>query len=141
MDATELQPYLDQYKADLQRCESPIEKMMCSALYRSWFSVDIIHDIHFQQKISHGGREYRADFVVESQNTHNGKSVMLVVECDGHDFHEKTKTQAARDKRRDRDIQAAGYAVMRFTGSEIFRDSNVCAGEVISFLSAARSKA
>ena len=48
------------------------------------------------------------------------------VECDGHDFHEKTKEQAARDKKRDRDLQALGYRVLRFSGSEIYRDVNAC---------------
>ena len=43
----------------------------------------------------------------------------LAVECDGHDFHEKTKEQAARDKQRDRVLFNAEYPVMRFTGSEI----------------------
>ena len=26
----------------------------------------------------------------------------MIVECDGHDFHERTKEQASRDKERDR---------------------------------------
>lgn len=46
----------------------------------------------------------------------------LAIECDGHDFHEKTKAQASRDKRRDRELASAGAPVVRFTGSEIFRD-------------------
>ncbi len=54
----------------------------------------------------------------------------VAIECDGHDFHEKTKEQAARDKKRDREILAAGYPVMRFTGSEIFRDAVACAEQV-----------
>jgi hypothetical protein len=54
----------------------------------------------------------------------------LIVECDGHDYHEKTKAQAARDKRRDRVIQALGYKIFRFTGSEIHSDSISCALEV-----------
>lgn len=56
----------------------------------------------------------------------------VVVECDGHDFHERTKEQAASDKKRDRDIQAAGYQVLRFTGSEIFARPYECAIEVIN---------
>jgi hypothetical protein len=43
----------------------------------------------------------------------------LVIECDGHDFHEKTREQATKDKSRDRDLLNLGYPVMRFTGSEI----------------------
>lgn len=59
---------------------------------------------------------YRADFVVSTM----GES--FIVECDGHDFHEKTKEQAARDKKRDRYLQGRGYKVFRFTGSEIWRN-------------------
>jgi hypothetical protein len=53
----------------------------------------------------------------------------LIVECDGHDFHEKTKQQAIRDKRRDRILQSLGYRVFRFTGSEIHNDAIACAVE------------
>jgi len=54
----------------------------------------------------------------------------VAIECDGHAFHEKTKEQASRDKARDRSILAAGFPVMRFTGSEIFRDPVACASQV-----------
>ena len=50
---------------------------------------------------------------------------LIAVECDGHEFHEKTKQQAARDKARDRD---------RFTGSEIWKDPGACADEVLVHL-------
>jgi very-short-patch-repair endonuclease len=59
----------------------------------------------------------------------------LVVECDGHDFHERTKEQVARDKARDRAIVSAGYDVFRFSGSEIWRDPLGCAGQVVDWMS------
>jgi len=61
-------------------------------------------------------------------------SVKAIVECDGHDFHERTKEQAARDKSRDRQLQAQGYYVLRFTGSELWNNSNGCAREADEFL-------
>ena len=67
--------------------------------------------------------KYRADFLVYSDS---GKGDKIVIECDGHDFHEKTKEQAQRDKKRDRDMQIAGYKVYRFTGSEIHRTRGQC---------------
>ena len=73
---------------------------------------------------------YRADFLMlhrASLNTFAG----IVVECDGHDFHERTKEQATRDKSRDREMQIAGYRVLRFTGSEIWRDAFKCADQVV----------
>jgi very-short-patch-repair endonuclease len=59
----------------------------------------------------------------------------VVVELDGHDFHEKTKEQAAHDKKRDRFFAAQGLTVLRFTGSEVYRDADRCAAEVMSLLS------
>lgn len=57
----------------------------------------------------------------------------LVVECDGHDFHERTKEQAAKDRARDRHLLLEGYEVFRFTGSELWRDPWGCAGQVIAW--------
>lgn len=62
------------------------------------------------------------------------KSPRVIVECDGHDFHDKTREQAARDKSRDRELQAAGFYVLRFTGSELWRNAPKCAREVDQFL-------
>lgn len=58
----------------------------------------------------------------------------IVVECDGHDFHERTKEQAAKDKSRDRALQTAGYKVFRYTGSEIWANPVKCATEVANCL-------
>jgi very-short-patch-repair endonuclease len=83
---------------------------------------------------------YRADFVlvhVELDFSVTEPRLMervVVVECDGHDFHEKTKWQAERDKGRDRDMTAAGLIVVRFTGSEIWRDPVKCADEALRIL-------
>lgn len=64
----------------------------------------------------------------------------IIVECDGHEFHEKTKIQAARDKKRDRVLQSKGYNVFRFTGSEIYNDAISCAYEVYESMIAAVDK-
>lgn len=58
----------------------------------------------------------------------------VIIECDGHDFHERTKEQAARDKKRDRYLQSSGNPVLRFTGSEIYRDAWGCASQVTDFI-------
>ncbi len=57
------------------------------------------------------------------------EEIKVVVECDGHDFHEKTKEQAQHDKERDRRFIDLGYIVLRFTGSEIYKDPFKCASE------------
>ena len=57
----------------------------------------------------------------------------LIVECDGHDFHERTKEQAAKDRERDRRFQLTGIDVFRFTGSELWKDPLGCSDQVIEW--------
>lgn len=78
---------------------------------------------------------YRADFVVKTENTRTA------IECDGHEFHERTKQQAQRDKARDRYFQAEGWSVLRFTGSEIWADPVRCGAEAVKFIVNAEYKA
>lgn len=75
---------------------------------------------------------YKADFLIwfELGDARAG----IVVECDGHAFHERTKEQAAHDKKRDRELLTEGYPVARFTGSEIFRDAIGCADQLRDML-------
>jgi very-short-patch-repair endonuclease len=61
------------------------------------------------------------------------KTIVLAIECDGHEFHEKTKEQAARDKSRDRELLLRSIPVMRFAGSEIWRDPFGCMRQIDSF--------
>jgi hypothetical protein len=72
-----------------------------------------------------------ADFVVGVAS--GDKAAWLIIECDGHDFHERTKEQAARDRARDRELQANGFTIFRFTGSEIYRDPIGCASQVVKW--------
>lgn len=69
---------------------------------------------------------YRVDFLLCMKGC-DGALHFTVVECDGHDFHERTKEQAEHDRRRDREMQAMGYSVLRFTGAEIWRSPTVAA--------------
>jgi very-short-patch-repair endonuclease len=62
------------------------------------------------------------------------RSTSVVVECDGHEFHEKTRDQARRLSRRDREVQMVGMPVLRYAGSEVWRAAAECAKEIIAFL-------
>jgi very-short-patch-repair endonuclease len=77
-----------------------------------------------QTQLTIGGKPYRIDFIIASPD------LKLAIEIDGHDFHEKTKEQAANDRARERSIVREGYTLMRFTGSEIFRNPRSCVNEV-----------
>lgn len=72
----------------------------------------------------------RVDFLIHAYDFENQKWHRLIVECDGHDFHERTKEQAARDRARDRASMLDGYECFRFTGSELWRDPWGCADQV-----------
>lgn len=97
-------------------------------------------DLVFPQ---YGIGDYRVDFVLiriegnwidwRSESFKVFVLPKVIVECDGHDFHEKDREQAKKDKARDRFLQAEGFRVFRFTGSEIVQDPIKCAQEVNRF--------
>jgi very-short-patch-repair endonuclease len=130
--------YADRYHP----CDSPIERLFLIAfLLVGQDSGGVIFgeppdgydgDDWFFIKEQEAVKQYRADFVIGLVEFPNAQR--LVVECDGHDYHERTKDQAARDRQRDRQMQSEGLKVFRFTGSELYRDAIKCAGEVVSEL-------
>lgn len=142
-----------------RKCESEIERLLMLAFWtRSW-SGDLIlandrklaeypaintHDDlrHLSLALGHYtpvlGQQiqvgsYRLDFCIASPSLEHFDTVahLLAVECDGHDFHDRTKQQAARDKSRDRALLDHGISTIRFTGSEIWRDALKCANEAL----------
>lgn len=82
--------------------------------------------------------QFRVDFLIRRGSMIDGSVFpgAVVVECDGHDFHERTKEQAKRDRSRDRALQQLGFTVFRFTGSEIWANPHACVAEVRKFLRA-----
>ena len=79
---------------------------------------------------------WRADFVIHRYDWICGKWRTVIAECDGHDFHERTKEQAARDRSRDRRASLSGFVVLRFTGSELWKDPLGCAEQVMAWFTA-----
>lgn len=127
-------------KPTAENCQSPIEIGLLRGLialrlgdrrikFADWPGGELLTEweavIHTQYSVG----SYRLDFAVEVRKD-GCKSAWLGIECDGHDFHDRTKEQAARDKGRDRELAIRGFRMMRFTGSEIFRNNMACALEV-----------
>lgn len=79
---------------------------------------------------------YRADFVMVPAIARHVIPPVLAIECDGHDFHDRTKQQAAYDRARDRELLLRGVTTIRFTGSEIHHSPERCAASVIDVYSA-----
>lgn len=75
-------------------------------------------------QLATGKHVYRPDFVLLNQLDTPLKPI--AIELDGHDFHERTKEQARRDKSRDRNFTNQGWKVLRFTGSEVYADPELC---------------
>jgi DNA helicase-2/ATP-dependent DNA helicase PcrA len=98
--------------------QTPIERMLGDAL----------HDEGLEYVPQARIGRYRADFLVN----HHGR--VIVVEADGLAFHD-----AVRDSLRDQELVAQnGVAqVIRFTGSEIWRDASACARTVVRHLKSA----
>jgi hypothetical protein len=69
---------------------------------------------------------YKIDLLIVDQRT----STALAIECDGHEWHERTKEKASADKARDRALLRLGIPTARFTGSDIFCDADACARDV-----------
>lgn len=122
----------------LAKCESPIEELLVldliNIIHRKAYESTDGYVVRSQVDITTPQGVFRVDFLVEARL--GDKTVALAIECDGHNYHERTKEQAARDKRRDRALRLAGYPVIHFTGSEIWADPRRCAEEVFEHLEA-----
>jgi very-short-patch-repair endonuclease len=102
------------------RTESPIERTLIATLQEWMLHSGVSAEVVTQACVG----PYRADIMVAKDGR------LLVVECDGAEFHATTREQVERDKRRDRYCAARGICVMRFTGVEINRDPRGCAAEI-----------
>ena len=127
---------------DFRPMESPIEKIFWMNLMRvkiedfphlwdemNLLAADFQYCINKRTGKSFGQSEgfpedyYILDFGLHYTDFARPKNhVQIAVELDGHDFHEKTKEQAQRDKEKDRWLQSQGWIVARFTGSEVWND-------------------
>lgn len=103
------------FERELKKCESPIEEQMLRALYAQGFKP------YTQLKVG----AYRLDIGLY----YKGKKI--AVECDGKAFHTRPE-QREHDERRDRYLQTQRWMVLRFTGSDIYRDSEGCAQKIKS---------
>lgn len=150
----------EQIELAARRCESPIEELLFLALVAvgSCYSEDPVV-IDGREPLAFCGRtplvcvspqqtigKYRVDFTVAVftadvevvrlddghdeyiETWHKGS---VVVEVDGHDFHERTKEQASHDKKKDRDLQKAGCRIFRYTGSDIWNSPMDYAAEIL----------
>ena len=125
-------------------CESPIEQLLYLDIIKSLGDNEIanpyvnIGNVLLQENIYCGDKKYRVDFLIPVEYTNpKDKSIIrkfYVIECDGHEFHEKTKKQVIKNNERTRDLQEYGYDVIKFSGSEIYHTSNQCAISIFKII-------
>jgi len=127
-----LSEYLTSMLSIQRKIKSPIEKMF----YLEW---------HYQRLFSQRGEyfllpqfqqtditgKYIVDFLVTDIFINNP---IIVIEIDGHDFHEKTKEQVRKDKIRERFITKNVKKFLRFSGSEVFENPGKAVNEVMSLI-------
>jgi very-short-patch-repair endonuclease len=127
------------YGFGVEGCESPIEKLFYFAFNIYSFSVGFNTD--FERYLSlepqheivrKSGKKYRADFYL-CHEFQIPEQLGIVIECDGHEFHEKTKEQVAYNNERDMELKKMGYDVLHFSGRQIYLDPLKCAKEVYEY--------
>jgi very-short-patch-repair endonuclease len=87
--------------------------------------------LHPQAKVG----TYRVDFLL-SQRRICPEDIYtpVIVELDGHDFHDKDKRQRSYEKARDRFLVKQRYRVLHFTGSDLVADPFKVAYEALEML-------
>jgi very-short-patch-repair endonuclease len=89
---------------------SPLEKMFYELAFL---------DLHLYPQ--HKVGKYSLDFAIPDK--------MIAIELDGHEYH-KTKYQRTHDAQRDRWLYGQGWHVLRFTGTEIYKNLDKCISEI-----------
>ena len=120
-------------------CESPIEQLMAIALYKVGIKdfynfnkdINVLEIIAQEEKIT----GHRVDFNIHCVFSVecNAFDVNFVIECDSFEFH-SNKENMIKDYKRTRELQIDNNYVLKFTGSEIYKDPVACAEEVREFI-------
>lgn len=149
---TDLNELIANYEWLIKEIDSPIEKIMGAALF---FTTDGYNRLIFSDSESfieenrklaeidpkHWGTsfasqvkidKYKVDFLLATVCM--GRVFFTAIECDGHDYHERTKQQASRDKKRDRFLIGKNIPTLRFTGSDLYNNSEECLEEITDYL-------
>lgn len=116
---------------------SPIEKIFLTAflIYNEENHKNIF--IEPQIEIECKRKKYIVDFEIrydEMCNPNFKKDFDLIIECDGYDFHQKTKKQVDYDNNREYDLKMQGCEILRFSGSEIYNEPMKCVKKVIKYI-------
>lgn len=81
-------------------------------------------------------KKYIVDFYFEKDEYVNkfNTNKKIIIECDGYEFHQKTKEQVKHDNEREYDLKMAGYEIIRFSGSQIYNEPFKCAEDTYNYI-------
>lgn len=96
---------------------SPIEKKFIE----KWQTI-YGNGIHPQYNVP--GFRYRVDFAFPSDK--------IAIELDGYEYH-NSKEQFTNDRKRQREMELAGWRFIRFSGSEVYKDVETCVKQAHAF--------
>lgn len=134
-------PEHDQRRQVWRQCESPIEQILCTALF-AYLGLEAVVGDFSTERIPELVRDqptaflfaqqsiagYRVDFLVVVADREG--CVLFAIECDGRDYH-SSEDQRAYDQRRDAVLLSAGCReVLRISGNLIVRSPHHAADYV-----------
>lgn len=93
------------------------------------FYVDLIDEVLGWKEMSPKFKAGKAIEIITSV-----KYPKIAIEIDGHMFHEKTKEQVTRDKKRERKLISNDWKIVRFSGSEVYNQCSKCVDEMIGLV-------
>lgn len=103
-----------------KKTESPIEELFYNKLKETLSEEDFNLFIPQYEILP-----YYVDFGIPSKK--------IVVELDGHEFH-SSKTQRTNDLKRQRYLQGLGWSVIRYTGTEIYKNLDRCVDDLLNLI-------
>lgn len=107
------------FELQRSRCESPLE---IAFFDEAWATQQLQT---FDVNVPVLGGKYRIDFADVDR--------MIAIELDGHSFH-SDKEAFENDRVRERELEEAGWRVLRFAGTEIYRDVSKCVSDAVSWI-------
>lgn len=120
--------------------ESPIEQILQFALFQTMYLYPGFDgaplEFLFNHTLDGFSKAYRPDIFFDSDEQPCGDfgDYKLAIECDGHEFHEKTKEQVEYRNERDLELKKHGIDVLHFSGSQIYNNPFKCALQIVELI-------
>lgn len=104
------------------RFDSPIEEMFWDAWQNAGGAQRTV-ELEYQYNIP--GTRYRVDFANIEEK--------VAIELDGYEYH-NSKDQFTNDRKRQRELENLGWRIIRFSGSEVYKNAEKCLDEAADFI-------